>query len=57
MKCEHSLTDSEMNAKILEDIIFWKAVEDIARSVDNWPDWKKEGWAIIDKREKYNDLD
>jgi hypothetical protein len=35
----------------IDDREFWISVEKIAKSVDKWPDWKKEGWAALDKRE------
>lgn len=40
-----------MPTKINDDLEFWNSVEKIAKTVDEWPDWKKEGWAVLDKRE------
>jgi hypothetical protein len=28
---------------------FWEYVEKTAKQVDAWPQWKKEGWAVLDK--------
>lgn len=38
---------------IQEEKEFWEKVEEIAKQVDEWPQWKKEGWAILDMREDY----
>lgn len=46
------LTDKEQK----EEDKFWKEVEKIAKSVDKWPTWKKEGWAILDRRDRYGDM-
>lgn len=29
----------------------WEFCERTAREVDKWPAWKREGWAVLDKRE------
>ena len=29
---------------------FWESVHEIAQEVESWPEWKKEGWAVIDRR-------
>jgi hypothetical protein len=28
----------------------WKFAERTAKQVETWPVWKKEGWAVLDKR-------
>jgi hypothetical protein len=40
-----------MQTTNVDDNNFWGAVKKIAETVDNWPEWKKEGWAVLDKRE------
>ncbi len=37
-----------------DDSQFWADVKEIASQVDQWPQWKKEGWAALDKRERPN---
>jgi hypothetical protein len=29
----------------------WEFAERTARKVESWPDWKKEGWAVLERRE------
>lgn len=33
-----------------DDTEFWEKVHKIAKQVEEWPQWKKEGWAVLDKR-------
>lgn len=39
-----------------EERVFWEEIERIAKSVDEWPEWKKEGWAVLDKRDDFGDM-
>lgn len=36
--------------KINDERELWEFAERTARRVETWPDWKKEGWVVLDKR-------
>lgn len=36
--------------KIIDERELWEFAERTAKRVETWPDWKKEGWAVLDRR-------
>lgn len=36
--------------KIIDERELWEFAERTAKRVETWPDWKKEGWVVLDRR-------
>jgi hypothetical protein len=49
--CEYGTRGCTVNHTEAERL-FFEEIERIAKSVDEWPEWKKEGWAILDRRDR-----
>lgn len=36
--------------ELLDESALWLFADKVAKEVESWPNWKKEGWAVLDKK-------
>lgn len=42
------MNSEDVKEELYDWKVFWQELEKVSQNVDTWPEWKKQGWYILD---------